>query len=100
MTQRLARRAEDRFITNPPVTQRPQRRGLLEVSMVTRFPVIGSRMVMGSSLSFRHKANAAPSASIKFACDCGYETVTALDTHIPKADEARMDRLACFMGDC
>jgi hypothetical protein len=68
--------------------------------MVTRFPVIGSRMVMGSSLSFRHKANAAPSASITFDCDCGYKTVTALDTHIAKADEARMDRLACSVGDC
>ncbi len=49
MTQRLARRSEDRFITTLQEAQDPQRRGLLDVSIVTRFPVIGSRMVMRQS---------------------------------------------------
>jgi hypothetical protein len=45
---------------------RPQRRGLLDVSMVTRFPVIGSRMVMGSPLAFKHTVNAVRPVSIRF----------------------------------
>jgi hypothetical protein len=61
----MARRCEDRFITIL-LSLRVQRRGRLDVSMVTRFPVIGSRMVMGSSFPFRRKANAAPAVSIKF----------------------------------
>jgi hypothetical protein len=68
--------------------------------MVTRFPVIGSRMVMGSSFPFRHKANAAPAVSIRFACDCGYGTVTARGTAIPKAGEAWMSRPDCFGAEC
>jgi hypothetical protein len=67
--------------------------------MVTRFPVIGSRMVMGSPLPFRQTENAMPAGSISFDWSCGYETVTALDAHILKADEARMDRLACSVED-
>jgi hypothetical protein len=54
--------------------------------MVTRFPVIGSRMVMSSSLSFRHRSNAVPEVLISCDWNCGYETVTARDAHIPKAD--------------
>jgi hypothetical protein len=67
--------------------------------MATRFPVIGSRMVMGSSFPFRQTENAVPAVSIRVACDCGYGTVTALDAHISKADEARMDRLACSVEE-
>jgi hypothetical protein len=67
--------------------------------MVTRFPVIGSRMVMGSPLPFRQTENAMPAGSISLVCDCGYGTVTALDAHIPKAGKARMDRLACSVED-
>jgi hypothetical protein len=43
--------------------------------------------------------NAMPAVSIRVAWDCGYGTVTALDAHIPEADEARMERLACSMED-
>jgi hypothetical protein len=52
-------------------------------------------MVMGSSFPFRHRANAVPAVSIRADYDCGYETVTALDAHDPKAGEARMEHLAC-----
>jgi hypothetical protein len=40
--------------------------------------VIGSRIVMGSPLPFRHRANAVPESSIRLDWSCGYETVTAL----------------------
>ena len=60
--------------------------------MVTRFPVIGSRMVMGSSLSFRHKANAVRPDSIKFASSFGYETVTAPEHSHPQSRSRRYIR--------
>jgi hypothetical protein len=34
--------------------------------MMTRFPVIGSRMVMGSPLPFKHTVNAVRPVPIKF----------------------------------
>jgi hypothetical protein len=40
-----------------------------------------------------------PAVSVRIACDCGYGTVTALDAHIPNADEVRMEHLACSMED-
>jgi hypothetical protein len=76
MTQRLARRAEDRFITTL-LSLKVQRQGLPDVVIVMRFPVIGSRMVMGSALPFRHRSNAVPPAWIRFDCDRGYGIVTA-----------------------
>ena len=57
--------------------QDAQQRGLLEVSIKTRFPVIGSRMVMGSPIPFRHTRNAARPNWLKVSCSCGYGTVTA-----------------------
>ena len=61
--------------------------------------MIGSRMVMGSSLSFRHRANAVPAVSIKRDWSCGYETVTARDAHIRKQIEAVHPRPHCFGGE-
>ena len=62
----MAWRCDDRFITILQALKGLQRRGLLEVSIVTRFPVIGSRMVMGSPLPFRQTENAALTDSIIF----------------------------------
>jgi hypothetical protein len=68
--------------------------------MVTRFPVIGSRMVMGSPLPFRQTENAVPAVSIRVAWDCGYGTVTALGHCRSKAAEAWMSRPVCLGGEC
>ncbi|MBQ0820571.1 hypothetical protein KBI52_10185, partial [Microvirga sp. HBU67558] len=54
------------FHHHPPETQECQRRGLLDVSIMTRFPVIGSRIVMGSPLALRHRTNAVPAVWINF----------------------------------
>ncbi|PVE20606.1 hypothetical protein DC522_31340 [Microvirga sp. KLBC 81] len=53
--------------------------------MVTRFPVIGSRMVMGSPLPFKQTENAACLDWIRVASSCGYETVTALGLSQPQS---------------
>lgn len=60
--------------------------------MVTRFPVIGSRIVMSSPLSFRHRANAVRPESIKFTSSRGYETVTALEHSHPQSRSRRYIR--------
>ncbi len=56
--------------------QDAQQRGWLEVSIKMRSPVIGSRMVMGSPIPFRHTRNAAHPNWLKVSCSCGYGTVT------------------------
>ena len=60
-------------------------RGLLDVSMITRFPVIGSRMVMCDPPPFRQSANALPWVSVSVDRDCREETRTELcaDTREP-----------------
>jgi hypothetical protein len=68
--------------------------------MMTRFPVIGSRIVMGSPLPF----STGPTPCLPFRSGSLGIVVTGQllrgDAHILKAGEARMDRLACSVEDC
>jgi hypothetical protein len=99
MTQRLVRRAEDRFITTSSGLE-VSRRGLLTVSIVTRFPVIGSRMVMRQPSPVQAKEERA-TRGIQSEALVGVVTrrLTRLTLASPKPDEAVHPRPAGFGGE-
>ncbi len=67
--------------------------------MVTRCPVIGSRMVIVSPRMFRQTDNAALATWIRFDCDCGYERVTAPGHSHSQSRRGVREHLACSLEE-
>jgi hypothetical protein len=98
MTQRLARHAEDRFITTSShsvasATWSARRINCDEVS--------GDWIENGHRQfsRFRHWTNAVAVVWIKFDCDCGYETVTAPGRSHPQSRPRRFIRAAAALEE-
>ena len=98
MTQRLIRRAEDRFMA---ILRSSRASAAGSARRVDGNDFSSDRIENGHGavLSFRHRSNAVPEVSIKCDWDCGYETVTARDAHIPKGDRGGSSAPGCFGGE-